>query len=121
MGSAAGAAAVPVVGATGWTFDGTTDKSDSTALGDSNKTQVVGLANANGTINFIWDDTSSTLFVAAESGEAVNMYLYRDAANAPTHYRYGTAYVDISEDVNKDGTVGGSATFSAASSWARKP
>jgi len=121
MGSAAAAVAVAVVGATGWTYDGSTDKTDGTAFGDANKITCLGTPGASGTITFNWDDTSSTLFDAAESGAAVNMYLYRDAANAPTHYRYGTAYIDISEDVNNTSTVSGSATWSAASAWTRKP
>jgi hypothetical protein len=94
---------------------------DVTAFGDANKFQVQGLGNAGGTINFVWDDTDTTLFDAAESGEAVKMYLYRDAANAATHYRYGTAYVDISEDTNITSAVTGSATFVGADAWARKP
>ena len=121
MSTTAAGAAVPVVGATSWTFDGSVDKVDATAFGDTNKIQVVGLANAGGTIAFNWDDTDTTIFAAAEGGEAVKMYLYRDAANAPTHYRYGTAYVDISEETNSTSQVSGSATFVAAGAWARKP
>jgi hypothetical protein len=121
MSTTAAGAAVAVAGVTSWTFDGSTDKVDVTAFGDANKFQVQGLGNAGGTINFVWDDTDTTLFDAAESGEAVKMYLYRDAANAATHYRYGTAYVDISEDTNITSAVTGSATFVGADAWARKP
>jgi hypothetical protein len=121
MSTTAAGAAVPVVGATGWTYDGSTDKDDATAFGDANKIQVLGTPNAGGSFTFKWDDTDSTLFDAAESGEAVRMYLYKDAANAPTVYRYGTAYVDISEDTNNTSSVGGSGTFVAAAAWARKP
>ena len=121
MSTTAAGVAVAVAGATGWTFDGSTDKVDATAFGDANKIQVQGLANAGGSINFVWDDTDTTLFTAVEGAEAVKMYLYRDAANAATHYRYGTAYVDISEDTNNTSAVSGSATFVAAGAWARKP
>ena len=121
MSTTAATVATAVVGATGWTFDGSTDKVDASAFGDTNKVTVTGLPNAGGTINFVWDETDTTLFSAAEGGEAVNMYLYRDAANAATHYRYGTAYIDISEDTNITSAVSGSATFSAAAAWTRKP
>jgi hypothetical protein len=121
MSITAAGAAVPVVGITAWTFDGATDKADATASSDSNKIQVVGLPNANGSFTFVWDDTDDTLFDAADSGEAVRVYLYRDAANAATVYRYGTAYVDISEDANITSAVSGSGTFSAAAAWGRKP
>ncbi len=121
MSITAAGAAVPVAGATAWTFDGSTDKVDVTAFGDANKQQVQGLANAGGTFTFVWDDTDSTLFDAADSGEAVRMYLYRDAANIPAQYRYGTAYVDIAEDVSNAAAVTGSGTFIAASAWAKKP
>ena len=121
MSITAAGVAVPVVGATGWTFDGSTDKDDATGFGDPNKIQVLGTPNANGSFTFKWDDTDDTLFDAADSGEAVKMYLYKDAANAPTVYRYGTAYVDISEDVNNTSAVSGSGSFSAASAWSRKP
>lgn len=121
MSTTAAGVAVAVAGATAWTFDGSTDKVDVTAFGDANKFQVQGLGNAGGTINFVWDDTDTTLFDAAESGEAVKMYLYKDAANAATHYRYGTAYVDISDDTNVTSAVTGSATYIGADAWARKP
>lgn len=120
LSTTAAGAAVPVSGATAWTFDGSTDKVDTTAFGDANKQQVIGLANANGTIAFVWDDTDTTIFDAAEGGEACRMYLYQDAANAPTKYRYGTAYIDIAEDTNATSAVTGSATFSAAGAWSRK-
>jgi hypothetical protein len=119
----AAGAAVPVVGCTGWTFDGSTDKDDATAFGDANKIQVIGTPNAGGSFTFKWDETDSTIFDAADSGESCRMYLYRDAANAPTHYRYGTAYIDVSEDVSATASVGGSGTFSPGSGtvWSRKP
>ena len=121
LSTTAAGAAVPVVGLTGWTFDGSTDKDDATACGDANKIQVIGLPNANGSFTFKWDDTDDTLFDAADSGEACRVYLYKDAANAPTVYRYGTAYIDVSEDANSTSSVGGSGTFSAAAAWSRKP
>lgn len=121
LSTTAAGAAVAVSGATAWTFDGSTDKVDVTAFGDSNKQQVIGLSNASGTVNFNWDDTDTTIYDAAEGGEACRMYLYRDAANAPTHYRYGTAYIDIADDNNSTGAAVGSATFSAAGVWSRKP
>jgi len=121
MSTTAAAAATPVVGCTGWTFDGGVDKVDATAFGDTNKIQVTGTPNAAGTFSFNWDDTDSTLFTAADGGEAVRIYLYRDAANAPTFYRYGTAYVDISEDVSNTSQVSGSGSFSAAAAWGIKP
>ena len=121
MGTTAGGAAVPVTGITDWTFDGTTDKVQAEGIGDTNKIAVVGLPNANGTFNFSWDDLDDTLFDAADSGAAVRIYIYRDTVGAPTYYRYGTAYIDISESAGIAAKVGGSGTFTGAGVWSRKP
>lgn len=114
-------AAVPVTGISSWTFDGSTDKVDATGIGDTNKITVTGLPNANGTFNFFWDDLDDTVFDAADSGVPVRMYLYRDAVNAPSYYRYGFAYVDISESAGVSAAMAGSGTFSGSGAWARKP
>jgi hypothetical protein len=121
MGISASGVAVPVTGITDWTFDGATDKVPAEAIGDTNKIVLIGLPNANGTFNFSWDDTDDTLFDAADSQEAVRVYVYRDVVNTPTQYRYGTAYIDISESAGISAKVGGSGTFSGAGAWARKP
>ena len=121
MSASAAAAAVPLTGITDWSFDGSTDKADATGIGDANKIQVLGLANANASFNFSWDDSDDTMFDAADSGEAVRVYLYRDVVQAPTVYRYGTAYVDISESAGITAKVGGSGTITAAGAWGRKP
>lgn len=121
MSITAAGAAVPVTGISSWDFDGTTDKVDVTGQGDPNKLQALGLANAGGSFSFFWDDADDTLFDAAESGEAVNMYLYKDVVNAATVYRYGSAWVDIQESTSVSGAVEGSGTFVAAGAWARKP
>lgn len=121
MGDAAASVAIALTGVSSWDFDGSTDKVDVAGQGDTNKIKVLGLANADGSISFFWDDTDDTLFDAADSGEAVRIYLYRDQVQAVTVYRYGTAYVDITESADASDAVKGQATFSAAAAWGRKP
>ncbi len=119
MGAAAASEAVALTGISSWSFDGSTDKTDVAGQGDANKIKVLGLANRSGSFNYFWDDTEDTMFAAADSGEAVKMYLYKDVVNAATVYRYGTAFVDISEDSSD--AIQGSGTFEAAGEWGRKP
>lgn len=103
-----------------WSLDRSTDLVDVTSFGDTNKVSVQGLPNYTGTISGFWDSDSDVLFDASDSSTAVKMYLY-PSANAPTVYFAGTAWVSASISVGINAAVAISGTFTAASSWIRKP
>jgi hypothetical protein len=103
-------AAVPVPFMNNVSMDFTTDKSDVTAFGDSNKVYVVGLPDASGSIAGWMDVGSEGLFKAATDGNARKFYWYPDAANTPLDYFYGTAFFDYSPG----GGVGDALAFSGS-------
>jgi hypothetical protein len=112
---------IPVVALSSWSISLAKDRVDVTAFGDSNKQKVQGLAEVSGSISGWFDDTEATLFTAADSADGTKLYLYPDAANAPTKYWYGAAFLDISEvGTQVDGAVSVSASFDANGTWARK-
>lgn len=105
---------------TKWTIDLTQDTVEGSCFGDTNKVYVQGLADAKGTLDFLFDDTVDTLFNAAASTTACKMYLY-PSSDAITKYWYGTAWISI-KNVETDigGVVKGSADWVAGGVWARK-
>lgn len=113
------AAATNVGGLTRWSIDMGTDKVDVTAMGDTNKQQVIGLANATGTLSFWWEDDIDHIFDAAALSGGTFFYLY-PSSDAPTEYFYGNCWVDYSLEAAVDGAVGGSANISARGAWTYK-
>jgi hypothetical protein len=120
MSTSGSGTATNVASLTEWTINMTTDKVETTAFGDANKTYVQGLKDVQGTMSGFWEDSQDTLFDASESSDGVKVYLYpsRDAA---TVYFYGPAWVDASINVGVNGAVTLSANFSANGSWGRRP
>jgi len=121
VGASAGGAAVAVIAQSKWSLNLARDRFEVTAFGDSNKQYVQGLPDVSFTFSGFYDDTEDTIFSAADAAAGVNVYLYPDAANAPTKYWYGTAYIDITEvgvDAAGANTIAGSGQ--AAGTWARK-
>lgn len=100
-------------------IDQSTDKIDVTALGDSNKTYVQGLKDIKGTFSGFWDDTETKLFSAADSTDAVKMYLYPSSSKT-TSYFYGTAWPDAKMSVDVNGAVKVSGSFAAGGTWGRQ-
>ncbi len=119
--SATGAgAAVNVVFLNEWSIDMATDKVETTAFGDANKTYVQGLKDVSGDLSGFFDSATDQLFDAADSADGVKLYLY-PSADAPTIYFYGPAWVDASISVPVSGAVALSGSFAANGSWGRKP
>jgi hypothetical protein len=107
---ASGGTAEPVAFISKWTFGATSDSFEVTALGDSNKTYVAGLPDAQGTFNGFFDDATAQTYTAASDGVARRFYLYPDTP-ATSDYWFGTAFFDFSAE----GDVGGPVTISG--SW----
>jgi hypothetical protein len=102
---------------TEWSIDRTSDKVETTALGDNNKTYVKGLDDVKGTFSGQWDSTDDTLFEAAESPNGVLIELYPDVANA--FCLKGPAWLDVSIKGGVSAAVTIDGNFSANGSWTR--
>lgn len=107
-----------VIALSEWSINSATDKIEVTAFGDTNKTYVQGLKDISGTFSGFWDDTETKPFSAADSSDAVKMYLY-PSSDKPGSYFHGTAFLDCSMNVGVNGAVQISGSFAAASSWGR--
>ncbi len=111
------AAAEPVAYLTAWTLDSATDKSDVTAFGDTNKTYVSGLPDAQGTYAGFYDTASAQLYTASQDGAARRFYLYPDISDGD--YFFGTALFDFSVNTGVAEGVAVSGSWSAASAIAK--
>jgi hypothetical protein len=108
--------AIPVASLTNWSLDQKTDRVETTAYGDGNKTYVQGLADVSGNFSGFWDDTDTTLATAARSSDGSRLYLY-PSTDALSKYAYGPAWVDVSYDVAVDGAIKMSGSFAANGTW----
>jgi len=104
---------------TEYTFDRTSDKVETTSLGDRNKTYVKGLDNCEGTFTGHFDSTDDTLFVAAESPDGVMIELYPNV-DSPACFK-GPAWLDVSIKGGVSSAVTIDGKFSANGSWTRVP
>lgn len=102
-----------------WALDMATDKVETTALGDSNKTYVIGLKDLKGTFTAFWDRLDDTLFEAAESQTGCEIAIW-PSRTSPVCWS-GPAWVDasIKGGVTSAVTIDGS--FSANGAWTRTP
>jgi len=103
-----------------WSLDRSTDRAETTAFGDSNKTYVQGLPDVSGDFAGFYDDTEDKLWSAAESADGCKLYLY-PSADVPTEYWYGPAWVDYGLEVGVGDAVKISGSFAANGAWGRKP
>lgn len=110
--------AVAVASLSSWSIDQSTDKAETTAFGDANKTYVQGLPDISGSLSGFFDDADNTLFTGSGSSDGVKMYLY-PSVDAPTRYWYGPAWVDYSIEAGVGDAVSLSADFAANGSWGR--
>lgn len=117
--TAAGAAST-VLSLTNWTLNQSTDKIETTAFQDANKTYVQGLKDVQGTFAGFFNDAETKPFVGADSVDGVKMYLY-PSSDAPTIYWYGPAWLDTSIDTSVSAAVAISGNFAANGAWGKKP
>jgi hypothetical protein len=101
-----------------WAISHGTDKADVTAMGDTHKIYVSGLADASGTFNGFYDTATAQTYTAAIDGLARKFYLYPDASTN-SQYFFGTILVDMSTEGGVDGAVTVSASWNAASTIAK--
>jgi hypothetical protein len=108
--------AAAVVSQAKWTLDMSTDTTDVTAFGDTNKQYVQGLPDLKGTFGGFWDDSESKIMTGRSSADGVKFYLY-PSSDAPTKYAAGTAFISVSIDAGNDKGVTLEGNFVANSSW----
>jgi hypothetical protein len=110
--SAANGSAVPIANLNSFSVNQTADRTEVTSFGDTTKTFVAGLKDAQGDFSGFWDaDGTLTRYVA--DGVARKFYLYPQAGSAHQGtYWFGTATFDLTTTL----TVGGAAESSG--SWA---
>lgn len=97
-----------------WSINHSSDKAEVTAMGDTHKTYVGGLADASGTFSGFYDDATAQTYTAAIDGLPRKFYLYPSTLTN-TQYFWGTILVDMNTEGGVDGPVTVSAAWSAAS------
>jgi hypothetical protein len=101
-----------------WSLKANFDTYDVTAFGESNKSYVAGIADAQGDFSGFYDDATVQTYTAATDGLARKMYLYPNSLTA-TQYWFGTVFVDFSVDGSTTDAVAVSASWHAASPIAK--
>jgi hypothetical protein len=106
----------PIVNLNSFSINQTTDRTEVSAFGDTTKTYVAGLKDAQGDLGGFWDaDGSLTRFVA--DGLARKFYIYPQAGSAHVGtYWFGTATFDISTTVTVSGAAEVSGSWAASTS-----
>jgi hypothetical protein len=109
---------VPVALITEWSLDRTSDKVETTALGDVNKTFVKGLDDVKGTASGQYDSTDDVLFEAAESPDGCLIEIWPDGDVACFK---GPAWLDCSIKGGVSAAVTIDLNFAANGAWTRVP
>jgi hypothetical protein len=102
-----------------YTLDMATDKVETTALGDGNKTYVQGLKDLKGTFTAFWDKVSDALFEAAESADGCELAIWPSRSSVVCWS--GPAWLDASIKGGVTSAVSIDASFSANGAWSRTP
>jgi hypothetical protein len=87
--------ATPLLSISGWSFDNTKDRADTTSFEDSVKTSALGFGSGQITFQGFWDNADLTLYEAAESPAGAKFYGY-PSVNAPSLYIAARVWVDYS-------------------------
>lgn len=118
MALTSGGTAEPLTFIAKWSIGFKTDKSDVTAMGDSNHVYVSGLPDATGSFSGFYDDATVQTYTAATDGVARRFYLYPNLTTA-SQYFFGTVLADFNVDGDVAGPVAVSADWAAASTIAK--
>jgi hypothetical protein len=100
---------------TDWTLDMATDKVETTALGDDNKTYVQGLKDIKGTLTANWDSLDDAMFLAADAPSGIKMAIYPTQDDGT--YWAGPAWLDVSIKGGVSVALTLDGTFTANGSW----
>lgn len=108
-------AAVPIANLSSWSINRSTDKIEVTAFGDTTKTYVVSLADAQGDFSGFWDTAGDQYKISAAIDGGRKFYIY-PTTDDTTKYWFGTAHFDISVSSQVSGAVEVSGSWAAATS-----
>jgi hypothetical protein len=108
---------VPVALVGEWSLDRSSDKVETTSLGDKNKTFVKGLDNVEGTFTGQFNQLDDTLFEAAESADGCLMEIWPNEFSEACFS--GPAWLDVSIKGGVSAAVTIDGSFSANGSWTR--
>jgi hypothetical protein len=108
----------PVALISEWTLDMASDKVETTALGDRNKTYCQGLRDTKGSLTGFWNSLDDAMFAAAESGDGIMLGIYPSELD-PATYFVGPAWLDVNIKGGVASAVSLEGTFSANGAWTR--
>ena len=100
-----------------WTLNMATDKVETTALGDANKRDVVGLKDLSGSFTAFWDRLTDVIFDGADAPAGCYLAFYPSATSAQGWE--GPAWLDASIKGGVTSAVTIDATFVANGAWTR--
>lgn len=113
--TSAGTGSASVVTSKGkWSIDQKVDTFEVTAMEDVNKSYVVGLPDATGTIEGQWDSADNLAYNVIGSTVPRKLYIYPDAVNNVGSYFFGTAYFAAKTDGGVASPVNLAYTWNAA-------
>lgn len=98
-----------------WSLDQKVDTFEVTAFEDTNKSYVVGLPDAQGSVEGFWDSADTNVYNLIGSSVARPLYIYPDVTNNATTYFFTTAFFSTKGDGAVNSAVNFSLTFNAAS------
>ena len=108
-----GGTAEPVAFLNNWSINFAVDNIEVTAFGDTNKTYVAGLPDAQGSYAGWYDTATVQMYTAAADGVARKFYLY-PTTTSTSQYFFGTAVFDMNISAGVEGAVAISGDFSAS-------
>ena len=106
--------AVTITSKNKWTLDQSVDTFEVTAFQDPNKSYVVGLPDAKGTLEGFWDSADNNVYNLIGSSVARKIYIYPDAVNNLATYFFTTAFFSVKSDGATKDAVDFSLTFVGA-------
>lgn len=90
------------------------ERFDATCGGDANKVYVLGKKDFTVSGNFVFDDTNTALWDAADASTPQFYRVHPNLVDLPNWYWQGSMYVDASLDIPVGGVISGAANLSAA-------
>lgn len=114
-----GGTAEPLAFMSSWSLNQASDRYEVTAFGDTSKSYVQGLPDAQGNLAGFFDTATAQMYTAAVDGVARKTYLYPDIVGSPAVYWFGTAFLDFNIDVPVDGPVAITGSFASATGFAK--
>jgi hypothetical protein len=108
-------AAVPIANLNSYSLNASTDKIEVTSFGDTSKSYVVSLPDAQGDLSGFWDTDGDQYKLSKAIDGGRKFYLYPTTDSA-TKYWFGKAFFDVSVNSTVSGAVEVSGSWAIASS-----